>query len=366
MKYGLILSLLFLPLFLNAQEPVVDPLHLRVKVTNVISEKVEQLPGLDQKATIQTIQVVGLEDPIKGQEFVIENDYFKSKNGDVFFINYTPVDNGEPLIQVGEPDRRGVLISFGILAALAVIVFGGTQGVRSLVALSGSIVLIIFVLAPLLLSGAPPVLSSVAVAVVILALVMFLTHGAKRTTYAALIGTSGAVLCAGLLALLATYVAKISGFVSDEATFLFLTTNGAINLSGVFLGATIIGMLGVLDDVAITQAAMVREFLNSGLSRVETFYRAMRVGREHVGALVNTLALAYAGASLPLILLFTLSQESVSLILNREIFAGEIIRTAVGTIGLVLAVPLSTFAAILLLKRGEKVEGEHVHHHSHV
>ncbi len=140
-----------------------------------------------------------------------------------------------------------------------------------------------------------------------------------------------------------------------------------IYFAGLLLGGILIGVLGVLDDIAITQAAVVSELYGSAkhLSKKEIYMSALRVGKEHVGALVNTLALAYTGASLPLLLLFSTADASTSSIINQEIFATEIIRTIVGSIGLILTVPITTLLAVYFLKDYKgKVVGGHSHMHS--
>lgn len=127
-------------------------------------------------------------------------------------------------------------------------------------------------------------------------------------------------------------------------------------MAGLFLAGTIVGTIGVLDDVVISQAAVVEELVdaNPGLSRGELFRRAMRVGTDHTAAVVNTLFLAYAGASLPLLLLFSIQQPPFLTfrdVVNNELVASEIVRTLVGSIGLVLTVPITTALAVRFLKR---------------
>lgn len=359
MKYTLLLLAIFLPLISFAQQPV----QFRVEVLDVLETREEVLPGIDQTSVIQTLRVEALSGEDAGEVFEIENDFFKSKVGDTFFVSQIQNGIGETVYAVGEPDRRGVLLIFVMLAAGAIILLGGFHGVRALAALFISGGIIIFGMVPLLLQGYPPLLVGSGIAILILATVMGLTHGISKTTFAAFLGTAGAVVVAGVLASLAIQLAKISGFATDEAVFLNILTDGTLNLSGIFLAAVIIGMIGVLDDVAVTQAATVRELLASGCSKKDALTRSMRIGREHVGALVNTLALAYAGASLPLLLVFAYSTATFDLIINREIFAAEVIRTAVGTIGIVLAVPLTTLIALFFLTGKEK--DTHGHTHSH-
>lgn len=353
----ILLASFLLPLPVLAQAPE----QYRVKVLSAQEPYTETLPGFTQSTTIQDLSVEVLTGPQKGEILEISNDYFLSNPGDTFFITSIQSHTGEYVYSVGEPDRRMTLIAITLLAVIAVIALGGIAGFRALIALGVSIGLIIFVLVPMLLAGYSPLLLGSAVAIVILALVMAFTHGVSKTTFAAFIGTSIAVVSAALLALATTYFAKISGFAADSTVFLNTLTDGSLDLSGIFLSAIIIGMVGVLDDVAVTQASAVRELLASGISKQEALVRSMRIGKEHVGALVNTLSLAYAGASLPLLLVFAHSTTELSLILNRELFAAEIIRTAVGTIGIVLAVPLTTFIAVLFLTGKEKS----IHSHNH-
>jgi uncharacterized membrane protein len=223
-------------------------------------------------------------------------------------------------------------------------------------------------LVPSLLKGYPPVLTSIIIAAVILFIAIYLTHGFNRESTVAFLGTVSAVMLTGILAYLAVTFARLSGFASDEAVYLNFNTNGALDFTGLLLGGIMIGVLGVLDDIAVTQAAVVSELYNSAphLSRKEIYKKALRVGREHVGALVNTLALAYTGASLPLLLLFSISDFSGASIINQEIFATEIIRTAVGSIGLILTVPITTLLAIYMLKGYKiKYQDQHIPHTHH-
>jgi uncharacterized membrane protein len=135
--------------------------------------------------------------------------------------------------------------------------------------------------------------------------------------------------------------------------YLNFNTNGLINLKGLLLGGIMIGLLGVLYDVAIGQAVSVEELAEVGgnISRRELYKRALRIGREHIGAVVNMLAIAYVGASLTLLLLYSTSESDWSMTLNREIFATEIVRILVGSIGVILAVPITTLISVLRIKR---------------
>ena len=180
----------------------------------------------------------------------------------------------------------------------------------------------------------------------------YVTHGVNRTTSAAVVGMIVTIALTGALAYGSIAFTGLTGWNSDEITYLNLNTGGSIDLAGLLLGGILIGLLGILYDAAIGQAVSVEELARAGThySKREVYTRALRIGREHVGALVNTLAIAYAGASLPLLLLFFGAGEiDIGLTLNRELFATEIVRILVGSIGLVLAVPITTAVAVYML-----------------
>ena len=238
--------------------------------------------------------------------------------------------------------------------------FGGKQGARALGSLVSSFLLIATVLLPGILNGWNPLLATFGVALLIIIFGSYLTHGWNRTTTAAVVGMLVTVLCTGFLAYVAVHAAKLSGFATEESTYLNINTRGVIDFQALLLGTILIGLLGLLYDAAIGQAVSVEELASAAehLHREEITKRALRIGREHIGALVNTLAIAYVGASLPLLLLFYGDGGSgVLQIVNREVFATEIVRIVVGSIGLVLAVPITTLiAARMLVKEKNRQE----------
>lgn len=360
--------LLIIPAWTQAQELVQDKVEVvRAVVVAVVKQESRIVPGTDLQSIHQTITAKILEGQQQGQTVTIENDFITLKKGDKFFALHTTDGlDGRESYAVQEIDRRGVIVFFVILFAAVVLIFSGAQGVRSLLSLAGSFFIILYVLVPGLLQGYPPVLTSVAIAAAILFLAIFLTHGFNRESVVAFSGTVLAVILTGILAYAGVYLAHLSGFASEEAVYLNLNTGGALDFTGLLLGGIMIGVLGVLDDIAITQAAIVSELYHSAphLSKREVYKKALRVGREHVGALVNTLALAYTGAALPLLLLFSTSESSFSSIINREIFATEIVRAVVGSIGLIMTVPITTLLAIYILK-GHGSAHTHSHIHTH-
>jgi len=339
----------------GAQELVRDTqVTSLARVVEVLNQEQRRIPGTEVKGDYQTIKVLILDGEEKGKEVTVENDYLQLNKGDKFYLVHTVNTlEGRDYYSVSEPYRLPVVYAMIALFLLAVLLFGGVQGVRGLASLIGSFLLIYFVLFPSIMSGYSPVLVSLGVSSLIIILGSYITHGFTKTTTSAVIGMVLTILVTGAMAHFVVGWADLSGYSADEATYLHFNSRGSIDFVGLLLGGILIGLLGVLYDAAIGQAISVEELNRAGgdLSRRYIFKRAMRMGREHIGALVNTLAIAYVGASLPLLLLFYSSASSFTLSLNHEIFATEIIRTMIGSIGLILTVPVTSIVAVMLLVR---------------
>lgn len=342
------------PVALYAQEVIPDTVAtMKAKVLEIVSQERRTVPGTTVMGDYQTIKVRILDDPEKGNIVIVENDYLILSPGEMFYLTHTtnPVD-GTDYYAVREPYRLPQLGILFLLFIAVVLLLGGKQGARGLLSLGGSLFLIVFLLLPGVLKGYPPIIVSVGVSSLIIGIGSYVTHGFNKTTSTAVLGMVATVVLTGVLAYLAIPFAHLSGFTGEETTYLNFNTNGAIDLAGLLIGAILIGTLGVLYDAAIGQAITVEELASAGphLSRREIYRRTLRIGREHVGALVNTLAIAYVGASLPLLLLFYgFGSDPIALTLNRELFATEIVRAIVGSIGIVLTVPITTAVATYFL-----------------
>lgn len=252
--------------------------------------------------------------------------------------------------------RSGPLLWLAGLFVVAVLAFGRWQGLRALVGLALTAVVVVTFLIPSILAGENPVPVALTASLAIMILTLYLAHGASPKTTAAVVGTSLALLLTGLLAAVFVEATTITGFSSEEARLANLTAGG-INLRGLLLAGILLGGLGVLDDVTVSQSSLVFELANADRSlRFAGLVRsALRVGRDHVAATVNTLFLAYAGASLPLLILFATGVDPVTTVLTREVVAIEVVRTLVGSLGLIAAVPLTTAlaAALAIAERDE-------------
>lgn len=326
---------------------------MKAKVLAVISSTERDIPGTTTGTNYQTIKVEVLDGVEKGNDVTVENDFLNMKVGDLFYLTHTVNKlDATDYYSVSEPYRLPQLAILFLIFIGVVLYFGGKQGARGLLSLGASLFAILFLLLPGVLHGYSPILVSVGVASLIVVIGSYVTHGFNKTTSTAILGMITTIFFTGALAYWAIPFAHLSGFTTEEAASLNVDTNGTLDLAGLLVGAILIGTLGVLYDAAIGQAVSVEELADAApdLTHAQVYKRALRIGREHIGALVNTLAIAYVGASLPLLLLFYgFGSDSIAMNINRELFATEIVRAIVGSIGLVLAVPITTAIATRIL-----------------
>jgi uncharacterized membrane protein len=281
------------------------------------------------------------------------------KPGDAVVVTITDDQDGRgPVASVSDRWRVLPIEVLVILFAAAVVVVGGWHGVRALLALGLTIVVIVRILLPLLVSGVPPVPLAVLTATGITIATILLTEGWNRSSAAAILGTTGSIAIIGLLAAAATAAMGFSYTTGSDLAFLTTPSGQGLDLRGILLAAIILGAVGVLDDVTVTQAALVTEIAKtSGLRGPRLFASGMAIGRSHIGATVNTLFLAYVGAGLPLLILLLVSAQPGALVFNDELIATEIVRTVVGSLGIVAAVPLTTYIAVSMAPGGHVEEG---------
>ena len=275
--------------------------------------------------------------------------------GDEVILSGSPGPDGTFYV-IGDRMRGPALGALLALFAVAVLVVGGWRGLRSLLALALTIGVVLKLVVPLLLRGWDPVLLAVGTATAVTIVTLLLTEGWRKTTLAAVLGTSFALALTAGLALIFNDLADFTQFqASEEAAFVARSLGSSFDVSGLLLAAIIFGALGVLDDVTVTQAATVAELkaANPNAGRRWLIKSAMNIGRSHIAATVNTLVLAYLGASLPLLLLFAVGQQSALLTASSEFVAVEIVRGLVGSIGIVAAVPLTTLVAAMLVGERE-------------
>ena len=283
-----------------------------------------------------------------GQEegFTVGSDVsilFES-DGSIVGVNATTIQS---MYQYADSQRRTFLWVLLIAFAAAVILLGHWRGVAALTGLALSLIVVVVWLIPSLLDGNPPAWVALVGAAAVGYVALYVSHGFTRTSTIALLGTVGALALTTALSVLTVALGSFTGFVSEESTLLILLEG--IDIRGLLLAGIVIGAAGALDDVTVTQATSVAQIRRAdpSLSNTELFARGMTIGKAHVGSIVNTLMLAYLGAAIPLTILFVASQQSLGAVANSEVVAVEIVRTIVGTLGIIAAVPLTTWLATL-------------------
>lgn len=275
-----------------------------------------------------------------------ENDTIVVKEGDTVVLVKTMLD-GEASYAVYEPYRLTSLLLLAIIFIVLVVFIAGKRGFSSLIGLGITLFILIQWMLPSIVAGQSPLLVGFIGSVAIATITLYLAHGFKKRTTLALISTLVTLFLALVMAVISVNWANLFGLGSEDAAYLSLSGFGQIDLKGLLLAAIVIGTLGVLDDITTTQTTAVHEIhkTNPKLPFKELYKRSFSVGREHIFSMVNTLVLAYVGASFPIFLLITRSPQPLWVILNNEFLAEEIVRTLVGSMTLVLAVPISTFLA---------------------
>ncbi|MEU0599631.1 YibE/F family protein [Streptomyces sp. NPDC006393] len=289
----------------------------------------------------------------KGRTFteIVQPDQSRQLHqGEEVVVAYEPSAPKELQYSVTDVNRRFPMALLAGVFALAVVVVGRMRGVMALIALAVSfLVLNLFVL-PAILQGSNPLLVAVVGSSAIMLIALYMCHGLSARTSVAVLGTLISLVLIGVLGSLFIGWAALTGN-TDDNTGLIHGLYPSIDMSGLLLAGVIIGSLGVLDDVTVTQTSAVWELheANPAMGWRGLYRAGIRIGRDHIASVVNTLVLAYAGAALPLLLLFSIAQSSVGTVANSELVAEEIVRTLVGSIGLVASVPVTTALAALVV-----------------
>ncbi|MGH4002616.1 MAG: YibE/F family protein [Pseudonocardiaceae bacterium] len=275
--------------------------------------------------------------------------------GDQVVLAYTggnPSDSGS--YQVQDFQRGTSLLWLATLFTAAVLLLGRWKGLASLTALGFSFLVLVVYLFPAILAGADPVIVGVLAASVIMFGVLYLSHGVSARTSSAVLGTVLSLALIGALGTAFSAATQLTGLDDDTGNLIRVLGHG-VDARGLLLAGMIIGALGVLDDVTVTQTSAVWELhrANPALGTRALYTSALRIGRDHISSAVNTLALAYAGAALPVLLTFSLSGQSFGTLITAQNVAQEVVRTLVGSIGLVAAVPITTAIAAVVARRDE-------------
>ncbi|MCB9802978.1 YibE/F family protein [Candidatus Nomurabacteria bacterium] len=355
MKKIFLLFLLFLPLGLSAQSTQQEEIF-KAKVIEILAEK-EIIDESGLNFIQQNLRLKGLSGNFKNQEIVFEgiSDFqiLSSRQyalGDRVMVISSINDDGSSYFFVSDYDRTNPIILLSFIFIFSVLVIGRWKGFRSLLALIASFLVILKFIIPQILAGTNPVLVSVLGGIFILFFAIYLTQGFNIKAHLANLSLIISLLFTAFLSAMFTALAQLSGYAGEETVFLFDLAQGSLNLQGLLLAGILIGTLGVLDDVIISQVSTVEQIkqANPSLSKKEVYKMSAKVGVDHITSMINTLFFAYAGAALPLLILFAKSDViglNLSQAINNEMVATEIIRTLLGSIGIILAIPISNWLA---------------------
>lgn len=308
----------------------------------------QQAKGTCEKATVR---VDGGKDTGRTFTEIVQPDSPRQlRENQKVIVAYAPDAPKELQYSVTDVNRKLPMTLLAGIFALAVVVVGRLRGVMALVALAVSFMVLTFFILPAILQGSNPLVVAVVGASAIMLIALYMCHGPTARTSVAVLGTLVSLLLIGLLGSLFIGWAALTGN-TDDNTGLIHGLYPSIDMSGLLLAGVIIGSLGVLDDVTVTQTSAVWELHQADptMGRRGLYRAGIRIGRDHIASVVNTLVLAYAGAALPLLLLFSIAQSSVGTVANSELVAEEIVRTLVGSIGLVASVPVTTALAALVV-----------------
>jgi uncharacterized membrane protein len=335
---------------------------VRARVEAVIETGTTDMGGVAQPYQVLRVEILEGEYagiPIEveyGRTRILPDDRPFGPGDEIFVILGLRPDN-QLVAYYADAVRWQPLAILGALFVAAILAISRWKGLRALLSLGFSLLVIIGYIIPHILQGEDPVRVSIIGSSILLAVSLYLTYGWTLKTHAAVLSMLIVLVITGSLAWLFIWMTRLTGYADENALFLVQVPGVQINLRGLLLGGMIIGALGVLDDLVTTQASAVFELhgANPSLGLRVLSARALRIGQDHVAATVNTLVLAYAGASLPMLLLFTMMRGNLAYLINYETVAQEIVRTLVGSLGLVAAVPLSTLIAALLALYGDRL-----------
>ncbi len=362
MKYKIFLNLFLLILIFSLFPS--DKVSAQTEASQSFKAEIVQIIGTAEKTredgssfTQQDLKLLVLDGDKKGQEIIyhgISDIEVISMNsyeiGDKVFIDSYANENGEEIFYIADYFRGGSLYLLVFIFLVLVVLIGRFKGFKALLSLVLSFFVIIGLILPAILAGRDPFLASLLGGLLILAVIIYLTEGWNRKSHLALLSVLASLSVTLLLSVIFVDLARLSGLAQEEASFLTGIAGLSINFKGLLLAGFIIGAIGVLDDIIVGQIEAVESIreANPNLPKKRLFSLAYRVGNTHLGAIVNTLFLTYTGAAMPVLLLFILNKNtgiSFERFINNEMVSTEIVRTLVGSIGVMLSMPIATFLA---------------------
>jgi uncharacterized membrane protein len=356
----------------SAQQEILKPSYFTGVTQEILEERtVDAEKGLYvQKVSVKRDDTGQLVTVDVGSEFQPLNKSQRLAVGRKVVLSEQQITPEERAVVLADIYRLPTIVWLTLLFAVIVIIVGRMRGLSSLTGMAFSILILVKFIVPQILAGGNPLVISLIGSLFIGGITLYIAHGLNVKSHIALASMLSSLVAVAVLSYISVHSAQLVGLGSEEAYFLQFGNTANINLQGLLLGGIILGALGVLDDITVSQVSVVFQLraAKKDISVKELYSRGLEVGKDHVASLVNTLVLAYAGANLPLFLLFMLNDQVPQWVtLNSEIIVEEIIRTVTGSIGLVLAVPLATFLAATFAVRMpiKKIDSLHDHGHIH-
>jgi uncharacterized membrane protein len=328
---------------------------VRANVDTVIEEGVLTLGEVDQ--AYQILYVTVTDGDYAGQSFTIDygtrqirNDMIPLQVGDDIMITISSRPDGTLSAFFADYYRGRSLLVLAITFVAFGIIVSGWKGVRSLIGIALSLVVIIVIILPGIQQGKDPLVTSIFGSFFFVSYSLYIVYGWNMKTHAAVVGSLLALIITGILAFIFVDQSRLTGYGNENMFYISQLTQNTLNVRHLLLAGILIGTLGVLDDLVISQSSAVFElYRNNPAQNFQSLYRsAMNIGKDHIAATVNTLVLAYAGAALPMLLLFSYRSVDFLMAINLEFIAEEIVRTLVGSLGLFAAVPITTSLAALI------------------
>ncbi len=336
--------------------------YARAVITDIQVSRYDTVPGVDLVETRVSMKILSGEQKgetvtaiLRGESNLpVDMNYEK---GDTVFIGLSltePVDS-VGYISIYDADNTGGIIVLLILLVLSILIIGRFRGLASLMALCVTIVLLFFVLIPLTLRGYPPLPIAIGISVISVCLTMPIIAGFKKKTLSAILGASGGIVMASILAVSFGYILNISGIVTDDMLAVFYASDVTIDLRGLVLSGMIIAALGAIMDICISISSAANEIFaaNPNISDRDGFRSILTIGRDILGSMVNTLILAYVGSSLSLVLWIAMKiqpEMPVWMVLNYNPVLSEIVKSIIGSIGMFVSIPLTAFISLKMLR----------------
>ncbi|HRN86660.1 MAG TPA: YibE/F family protein [Candidatus Dojkabacteria bacterium] len=346
--------------------------YFKGTVTEILEE--ELVEYIDGEQMYQRLLITITNGDFKGEKVEVENGSTASLQeiiyevGDTVYLSYTRDQNGKALFFITDFDRSNGLAVLFLGFVLLTLLIGFKRGALSILSLIISFAIIFIFVLPQIQAGKDPVLVAILSSIVIIPITFYLSHGFQLKTTISIVGTFISLVITGLLAVYFVNLVNLTGGASEEALFLQNIGGTIYNLRDLLLAGIIIGTMGVMDDVTVSQTSIVFQHydLKKKITFSELFSRSIKVGKDHISSMVNTLVLVYTGASMPLLLLFMNNPRPFEELLSYELVATEIVRMLVGSIGLIIAVPITTaLACYVVTKYKIKFEDETELHHQH-